>query len=70
MNTANKDKGNFFFVFMTLAHTGRNSFTPVLNRSFRCRWVVRYLTLQPLFHQTKNSWYHWMWGRVGPWTSL
>ena len=26
--------------------------------------------LQPLFHQTKNSWYHWMWCWVGLWTSL
>ena len=54
-----------------MARTGRNSFTPnILNRSFRWRWVVRLLMLQPLFHQTKNSWYHWIWGWVGPWTSL
>ena len=41
-----------------MACRGRNSFTPtILNRSFRWRWVVRFIMVQPLFHQTKNSWY-------------
>ena len=53
-----------------MTRTGRNSFTPVLNRSFRWRWVIRYLMLQPLFHQTKITFYHCIWGRFGPWTSL
>jgi len=61
MNTTNKDNGQTFLVLMTMACPGRNSFTPIiLNCSFRWRWVIRFWMLQPLFHQTKNSCYHWI----------
>ena len=71
MNTANKDKGKLFWCSWQWHVWGGTALHQLfLNLGFRWRWVVRFLMLQPLFHQTKNSWYHWIWGWVGHWTSL
>ena len=44
-----------FFVLMTMAHMGRDSFTPIiLHYNFRWRWVVRFLNAATTFPSNKE----------------
>ena len=70
MNTANKDKGKLLLCswrWHVHGGTALHQFLIVASDVGECSDILCYNNFSI---RQKNSWYNWMWGWVGPWTSL